>query len=120
MRDGACEERSPFADNHDKEVDLDAAAAIATAPSSSSSPSDDGVLPVHDDDDEPDSIFGVKLETFIVGRRYTDQEEICPGATVSLFRDPQNVKDPNAIKVFVFLGDVYQLVLHCCYFLCVV
>ncbi|XP_012568884.1 fanconi-associated nuclease 1 homolog isoform X2 [Cicer arietinum] len=51
----------------------------------------------HDNDDKG-NVFGVKLETFIVGRRYTDQVEICEGATFSLLRDPQNVKDPNAIK----------------------
>lgn len=45
------------------------------------------------------NIFGVTLETFIVGRRYTDQEEICPDTTISLLRDPQNIKDSNAIKV---------------------
>ncbi|KAF7806971.1 fanconi-associated nuclease 1-like protein [Senna tora] len=39
------------------------------------------------------------LETYIVGRRYTDHEEIHPGATISLLRDPHNVKDSNAIKV---------------------
>lgn len=49
-------------------------------------------------DDKP-SIFGVKLETFIVGRKYADQEEVCVGTIVSLLRDPENVKDPNAIKV---------------------
>ncbi|KAJ7979130.1 Fanconi-associated nuclease [Quillaja saponaria] len=39
------------------------------------------------------------LETFIVGRKYTDQKEIDPSATISLLLDPHNVKDANAIKV---------------------
>jgi Fanconi-associated nuclease 1 len=52
--------------------------------------------------DDKFDIFGVKLETLIVGRRYADKEEVCVGDTVSLLRDSQNVKDPNAIKVFVF------------------
>lgn len=47
------------------------------------------------------SIAEVTLETFIVGRRYTDHEEIHPGATISLLRDPYNVQDSNAIKVFI-------------------
>ncbi|KAK2359800.1 zinc ion binding/nucleic acid binding/hydrolase [Trifolium repens] len=49
--------------------------------------------------DDKFDIFGVKLETLIVGRRYADKEEVCVGDTVSLLRDSQNVKDPNAIKV---------------------
>ncbi|KAK7295657.1 hypothetical protein RJT34_18568 [Clitoria ternatea] len=54
--------------------------------------------------DSPDSyesdVLGVLLETFIVGRRYSsDREEVCPGIAISLLRDPQNVKDSNAIKV---------------------
>ncbi|XP_059653884.1 fanconi-associated nuclease 1 homolog isoform X2 [Cornus florida] len=46
-----------------------------------------------------DSISGVVLETFIVGRRFSDEMELNPGATISLLRDPDNVKDPNAVKV---------------------
>jgi Fanconi-associated nuclease 1 len=52
--------------------------------------------------DDKFDIFGVKFETLIVGRRYADKEEVCVGDTVSLLRDSQNVKDPNAIKVFVY------------------
>ncbi|KAI4344868.1 hypothetical protein L6164_012055 [Bauhinia variegata] len=49
--------------------------------------------------DSEASLTGVTLETFIVGRRYTDHKEISPGVSISLLRDPDNVKDPNAIKV---------------------
>ncbi|XP_054821940.1 fanconi-associated nuclease 1 homolog isoform X2 [Prosopis cineraria] len=45
------------------------------------------------------SISGATLETFLVGRRYTGREEIHPGDTFSLLRDPHNVNDSNAIKV---------------------
>ncbi|XP_062108076.1 fanconi-associated nuclease 1 homolog isoform X2 [Humulus lupulus] len=46
-----------------------------------------------------DDISGVILETFIVGRRFSDEKEINHGASIYLQRDPHNVKDPNAIKV---------------------
>lgn len=59
----------------------------------------------HDIVDNVD-VFEVKLETLIVGRRYADQEEVCAGETVSLSRDSQNAKDPNAIKVIVFLAPL--------------
>jgi len=52
------------------------------------------------DDAKPDDVLGATLETFIVGRRHADDpEEVCAGTAVSLLRDPQNVKDPNAVKV---------------------
>ncbi|XP_072071714.1 fanconi-associated nuclease 1 homolog isoform X2 [Arachis hypogaea] len=50
------------------------------------------------DDCKPDT-FEATLDTFIVGRRYADREEISPGLTIALSRDPYNVKDSNAIKV---------------------
>ncbi|XP_061374406.1 fanconi-associated nuclease 1 homolog [Gastrolobium bilobum] len=79
--------KEDFAEN--QEVDLDS--TISTA----------SYLPLNNEvpDNHKIDISGVALETFIVGRRYTDQEEICHGTTISLLRDPQNVKDPNAIKV---------------------
>ena len=46
-----------------------------------------------------DDMFGVTLETFIVGRRFSDEKELHLGASISLLRDPDNDKDPNAIKV---------------------
>lgn len=42
------------------------------------------------------------LETFIVGRKFADAIELKQGAGISLLRDPKNVKDPNAIKVFIY------------------
>ncbi|XP_024192278.1 fanconi-associated nuclease 1 homolog isoform X2 [Rosa chinensis] len=45
-----------------------------------------------------DDIYGVILETFIVGRRFGDGTELYLGASIYLSRDPDNVKDPNAIK----------------------
>ncbi|KAM5569850.1 fanconi-associated nuclease 1 [Rosa sericea] len=46
-----------------------------------------------------DDIYGVILETFIVGRRFGDETDLYLGASIYLSRDPDNVKDPNAIKV---------------------
>ncbi|KAF8388570.1 hypothetical protein HHK36_027245 [Tetracentron sinense] len=46
-----------------------------------------------------DDISGAILETFIVGRRFNDEVELKQGASVYFVRDPNNVKDPNAIKV---------------------
>ncbi|KAF4378427.1 hypothetical protein F8388_021621 [Cannabis sativa] len=46
-----------------------------------------------------DDISGVILETFIVGRKFSDEKEINDRAGILLQRDPHNVKDPNAIKV---------------------
>lgn len=49
-----------------------------------------------------DDVSGVKLETFIVGRKFSDEENLHTGARISLLRDPDNGKDPNAIKVGPF------------------
>lgn len=46
-----------------------------------------------------DDIFGLTLDTFIVGRRFGDEAELNLGMMITLQRDPNNVKDPNAIKV---------------------
>ncbi|XP_021803483.1 fanconi-associated nuclease 1 homolog isoform X3 [Prunus avium] len=46
-----------------------------------------------------DDISGVILETFIVGRRFSNGNKLDLGARISLLRDPDNPKDPNAIKV---------------------
>ncbi|PNX72149.1 fanconi-associated nuclease 1, partial [Trifolium pratense] len=76
-------------------------AIVATESSSLASDSNSNHIDInhHDVIDDKCGIFGVKLETLIVGRRYGDKEEVCVGDTVSLLRDSQNVKDPNAIKV---------------------
>ncbi|KAJ1435486.1 VRR-NUC domain [Sesbania bispinosa] len=91
--DDTCEEELKLTENHKVELD----SAVSTTTTNSSLPFNNGVTDV--DNDYNPNIFEVKLETFIVGRRYSDREEICSGTTVSLLRDPQNVKDPNAIKV---------------------
>ncbi|XP_075504905.1 fanconi-associated nuclease 1 homolog isoform X3 [Primulina tabacum] len=44
-------------------------------------------------------ISKVFIPTFIVGRRYGRREELDPESRICLSRDPDNVKDPNAIKV---------------------
>ena len=60
-------------------------------------------MPIQKDTESTANIFEATLETFIVGRKYADQKEIRPGATISLLRDPHNARDPNAIKVHLFL-----------------
>lgn len=49
-----------------------------------------------------DDFSGMILETFIVGRKFSDEKELNLGASISLERDPTNVKDSNAIKVHFF------------------
>ncbi|KAL6526570.1 hypothetical protein OROGR_015660 [Orobanche gracilis] len=44
-------------------------------------------------------ISKVFIPTFIVGRRYGSREELDAESRICLCRDPDNVKDPNAIKV---------------------
>ncbi|CAN4090736.1 unnamed protein product [Withania somnifera] len=41
----------------------------------------------------------IKLDTFIVGRKFADGAELTTGVMLMLSRDSENVKDPNAIKV---------------------
>ncbi|KAD3337085.1 hypothetical protein E3N88_32605 [Mikania micrantha] len=46
-----------------------------------------------------DDISGNFFGTFIIGRRFSEEEELHIGNNIYLCRDPENVKDPNAIKV---------------------
>ncbi|KAF3457092.1 hypothetical protein FNV43_RR01749 [Rhamnella rubrinervis] len=46
-----------------------------------------------------DGISGMVLETFIVGRRFSNEKELNHGESIFLVRDPLNAKDPNAIEV---------------------
>ncbi|XP_057990758.1 fanconi-associated nuclease 1 homolog isoform X2 [Hevea brasiliensis] len=48
-----------------------------------------------------DDISGVILKTSIVGRRFSIVKDLNQGAKISLLRDPDNTKDPNAIKVLL-------------------
>uniref|UniRef100_A0A5B6YVN6 Fanconi-associated nuclease n=1 Tax=Davidia involucrata TaxID=16924 RepID=A0A5B6YVN6_DAVIN len=56
-------------------------------------------MPKYDMAESVDNMSGVVLETFIVGRRFGEKVELNLGASISLLRDPDNVKDPNAVKV---------------------
>jgi hypothetical protein len=49
--------------------------------------------------EEYKDLVGV-MQTLIVGRKY-NQETVCEGMEVALLRDPENPKDPSAIKVFL-------------------
>ncbi|WZZ07975.1 hypothetical protein YC2023_093896 [Brassica napus] len=39
------------------------------------------------------------IQTFIVGRKFSDVQDLEAGAKICLLRHPENIKDPNAIKV---------------------
>ncbi|OWM70972.1 hypothetical protein CDL15_Pgr013153 [Punica granatum] len=47
-----------------------------------------------------DVVSGTVLETFIVGRKFSEERELQSGTKVTLVREPDNAKDPNAVKVF--------------------
>lgn len=49
-----------------------------------------------------EALSGTVLETFIVGRKFSDQKELLSGTKVSLLREPDNPKDPNAVKVVLW------------------
>lgn len=51
-------------------------------------------------------ISKVSIPTFIVGRRYGSREELHSESRVYLSRDPQNIKDSNAIKVYFYFCTV--------------
>ncbi|XWS13293.1 hypothetical protein CRYUN_Cryun36dG0025000 [Craigia yunnanensis] len=59
----------------------------------------DNEEPRHRMDETVDSISGMAMDTFIVGRRFSDEKDVNLGASISLQRDPDNIKDSNAIKV---------------------
>ncbi|XP_024949122.2 fanconi-associated nuclease 1 homolog isoform X2 [Citrus sinensis] len=65
--------------------------------------------PEHDVNVTVDGMSEATLQTFIVGRRYSDEKEIKIGAHISLSRDPNNVKDPNAVKGFVISAPKHSL-----------
>lgn len=52
--------------------------------------------------DDVDDVYGKALATYIVARRFGDKVDLNAGSTISLLRDPENAKDPYAIKVSTF------------------
>lgn len=46
--------------------------------------------------DEPN---GEAIQTFIVGRKFSDVQDLEIGGNIYLLRHPENIKDHNAIKV---------------------
>uniref|UniRef100_A0A0D3GDC4 Fanconi-associated nuclease n=1 Tax=Oryza barthii TaxID=65489 RepID=A0A0D3GDC4_9ORYZ len=65
---------------------------LSHMPSTDSTSSTIGLLSVTDSSDS------VVVDTVIVGRRFHDNIELQEGASIALLRDPQNAKDPDAIK----------------------
>lgn len=49
-----------------------------------------------------DSSTVVAVDTLIVGRRFHENIELREDAVITFLRDPQNAKDPDAIKVSIF------------------
>lgn len=49
--------------------------------------------------DLDDDISGKILATFIVGRKFGEEGELHTETNITFCRDPENTKDPNAIKV---------------------
>ncbi|KAL6976268.1 phosphodiesterase I [Sarracenia purpurea var. burkii] len=51
----------------------------------------------------------IVLNTYIVGRKFSDEVKLNPGATITLLRDPDNIKDLNAIKVIFAESGCYKM-----------
>lgn len=60
-----------------------------------------------------DDIYEKSLATYIVARRFGDKVELNSGATISLLRDPDNAKDPDAIKVSFFNFHIHLISIFC-------
>ncbi|KAI8030745.1 hypothetical protein LOK49_LG01G04288 [Camellia lanceoleosa] len=56
-------------------------------------------MPKYEMAETMDDISGRVLETFIVGRKFSDDVELNHGKSITLLRDPDNIKYCNAIKV---------------------
>ncbi|KAI8000125.1 hypothetical protein LOK49_LG09G01490 [Camellia lanceoleosa] len=56
-------------------------------------------MPKYEMAETMDDIFGRVLEPFIVGRKFGDDVELNHGKSITLLRDPDNIKYCNAIKV---------------------
>lgn len=65
-----------------------------------------------------DEANGEAIETFIVGRKFSDVQDLEIGGNIFLLRHPENVKDRNAIKVFVFVSfNIVFLSVNSCLFI---
>uniref|UniRef100_A0A0E0A5P8 Fanconi-associated nuclease n=1 Tax=Oryza glumipatula TaxID=40148 RepID=A0A0E0A5P8_9ORYZ len=76
---------------------------LSHMPSTDSTSSTIGLLSV------TDSSNSVVVDTVIVGRRFHDNIELQEGASIALLRDPQNAKDPDAIKVLYAGSECEQM-----------
>ncbi|CAL5370348.1 unnamed protein product [Camellia sinensis] len=56
-------------------------------------------MPKYEMAETMDDISGRVLETFIVGCKFSDDVELNHGKSITLLRNPDNIKDCNAIKV---------------------
>ncbi|KAL6898075.1 hypothetical protein ACP4OV_006671 [Aristida adscensionis] len=54
-------------------------------------------------------ITTVSVDTVIVGRRFHENIELREGAGIAILRDPQNSKDPDAIKVLYAASDCKEM-----------
>lgn len=57
-------------------------------------------MPKYEMNETMEDMSGQLLKTFVVGRKFSEEVMLYPGANISLLRDPNNIKDSNAIKVW--------------------
>lgn len=60
-------------------------------------------MPKYEMNETMEDMSGQLLKTFVVGRKFSEEVMLHPGANISLLRDPNNIKDNNAIKVWTLL-----------------
>uniref|UniRef100_A0A453QVI7 Fanconi-associated nuclease n=1 Tax=Aegilops tauschii subsp. strangulata TaxID=200361 RepID=A0A453QVI7_AEGTS len=58
---------------------------------------------------DADSSTTVAVDTVIVGRRFRESFELQEGMGITVVRDPQNAKDPDAVKVLYAGSDCGQM-----------
>ncbi|KAI4976823.1 hypothetical protein ZWY2020_050430 [Hordeum vulgare] len=58
---------------------------------------------------DTDSSTTVAVDTVIVGRRFRESFELQEGMGIAVLRDPQNAKDPDAVKVLYAGSDCGQM-----------
>ncbi|KAI8566921.1 hypothetical protein RHMOL_Rhmol02G0080000 [Rhododendron molle] len=66
-------------------------------------------MPKYEMNETMDDMSGQLLKTFVVGRKFSEEVMLYPGANISLLRDPNNIKDSNAIKVVYAESGCYKM-----------
>ncbi|XP_058201552.1 fanconi-associated nuclease 1 homolog isoform X2 [Rhododendron vialii] len=66
-------------------------------------------MPKYEMNETMDDMSGQLLKTFVVGRKFSEEVMLYLGANISLLRDPNNIKDSNAIKVVYAESGCYKM-----------